>query len=199
MRRRLGLMVPAAAILAAAAAGAAAQPVTSQMPKPPKPYTSPPFAKHCHFRHFGEAVAPPASGYKDDPLCVDYAKRDITVDNGGAARFVLAEPARFAIALKPCRYWQVDHWSVQIDRGFTAIVRWDGSYWFDKGRGIGAALLRNFRVGGQPAGADQAAAFVGMVSPTLAAQIRRYGAGAGGSGGGSSFDLGGGDPTCPGR
>jgi len=184
-------------LLASLALATAAATAALAAPAPPAAYVAPPFASHCHFRHFGEGVAPPATGYPDDPLCVDYAKRDITVDNGGAVRFGLAEPARFAIAAKPCKYWQVDHWSVQIDRGFTAIVRWDGSYWFDKGRGTGAVLMSNFRVGGQPTGADQAAAFVATVSPTMAAQIRRYGTGARGSGGGSSFNLGGGDPQCP--
>ena len=183
-------LVAASATLVAAASAAAAAPA------PPSPYSPPPFAKHCHFRHFGEGVAPPPSGYPDDPLCVDYAKRDITVDNGGAARFLAAEPARFAIAGKPCRYWQTDHWSVQIDRGFTAVVRWDGSYWWDRGRGLGGVLMAHFRVAGQPAGADQAAAAVATVSPTIAAYIRAYGAGAHGADGGSTFSLGGSDPTC---
>ena len=191
MLRRTLILVPAVVLAAATAALA--------MPEQPAPYSPPPFAKHCHFRHFGEGVAPPATGYPDDPLCVVYAKRDITVDNGGAARFVAAEPARFAIATKPCRYWQVDHWSVQLDRGFTAIVRWDGSYWWDRGRGIGGVLMSNFRIAGQPAGADQAAAAVATVSPTAAAYIRAYGRGAHGAGGGSTFVLGGGDPTCPSR
>jgi hypothetical protein len=189
-RRLLAAAVATATVVATGAAAA---------PKPPSPYADPPFAHRCHFRHFGEAVAPPASGYPDDPLCVDYAKRDITVDNGGAVRFVGAEPARFAIAAKPCRYWQIDHWSVQLDRGFTAVVRWDGSYWFDKGRGIGAVLMRHFSIAGQSAGADQAAAAVATVSPTMAAYIRAYGRGGNGSGGGSAFDLGGGDPQCPSR
>jgi hypothetical protein len=192
MMLRRQLLLAATAVVAGATAATAA-------PAPPAPYADPPFARHCHFRHFGEGVAPPATGYPDDPLCVDYAKRDITVDNGGAVRFVAAEPARFAIAAKPCKYWQVDHWSVQIDRGFTAIVRWDGSYWYDRGRGIGGVLMRNFSVAGQPAGADQAAALVATVSPTMAAYIKAYGRGAHGSGGGSSFSLGGGDPTCPSR
>jgi hypothetical protein len=191
MLRRL-LLVCVAALTAVASAAAAA-------PAPPSPYIPPPFARHCHFRHFGEGVAPPPSGYPDDPLCVDYAKRDITVDNGGAVRFLAAEPARFAIAGKPCRYWQVDHWSVQIDRGFTAIVRWDGSYWWDRGRGLGGVLMANFSIAGQPAGADQAAAAVATVSPTMAAYIKAYGAGAHGAGGGSTFVLGGEDPTCPSR
>ena len=188
MLRRTLILVPAVVIAAASAVDAA--------PARPAPYSPPPFAKHCHFRHFGEGVAPPAKGYPDDPLCVDYAKRDITVDNGGAVRFIAAEPARFAIATRPCHYWQVDHWSVQLDRGFTAVVRWDGSYWWDRGRGIGGVLMSNFRIAGQPAGADQAAAAVATVSPTAAAYIRAYGRGAHGAGGGSTFSLGGGDPTC---
>jgi hypothetical protein len=190
VRFRALLASTTAAVLAAVGVAVAA-------PAPAAPYTPPPFARHCHFRHFGEGVAPPPSGYKDDPLCVDYAKRDITVDNGGAVRFALAEPARFAIAVPKCKYWQVDHWSIQIDRGFTAVVRWDGSYWFDKGRGIGGVLMRNFRIGGQPTGADQMAALVATVSPAMADQIHRYGTGAHGSGGGMSFSLGGGDPQCP--
>jgi hypothetical protein len=191
MLRRTLLLVSAVVTAAATAAAAA--------PAPPTPYSPPPFAHRCHFRHFGEGVAPPPTGYPDDPLCVDYAKRDITVDNGGAVRFAAAEPARFAIAARPCRYWQVDHWSVQIDRGFTAVVRWDGSYWWDRGRGIGGVLMANFRIAGQPAGADQAAAAVATVSPTMAAYIRAYARGAHGAGGGSTFSLGGGDPTCPSR
>src|SRR3954467_8750931 len=183
----LALGLPATAALAG----------VSSRPSPPAPYSPPPFAKACHFRHFGEAQKPPVAGYKDDPLCVDYAKRDITVDNGGAVRFALAEPARFAIAASKCKDWQTDHWSIQVDRGFTALARWDGSYWFDKGKGIGGVLLRNFRVGGQPVGADQMAAFVATVSPAMAEQIERYGAGAHGSGGGMSFSLGNGYPQCP--
>ena len=188
---RRALLGCVAALTAAASAAVAA-------PAPPSPYTPPPFARHCHFRHFGEGVAPPPSGYPDDPLCVDYAKRDITVDNGGAVRFALAEPARFAIAAKPCKYWQTDHWSGQLDRAFTPVFRWDGSYWFDKGKGIGGVLLRNFRIGGQPVGAGQMAALVATVSPDLAKQIKRYGAGARGDGGGMSFSVGNGDPSCPG-
>jgi hypothetical protein len=192
MPRALRSCLAAVVVLGAPAASAAA-------PAPPTPYAPPPFAHHCHVRHFGEAVAPPPTGYPDDPLCVDYAKRDITVDNGGAVRFLLAEPARFAIAVPKCRYWQVDHWSVQVDRGFTAVVRWDGSYWFDKGLGTGGVRLRGFRIGGQPVGADQAAALVATVSPPLAGQIRRYGKDGHGSGGGMAFSLGGGDPQCPSR
>jgi hypothetical protein len=188
--RPLAAVLPALVGIAAVAAAASADPAA--------PYQPPPFAKKCHVRHFHEAAVPPATGYPDDPLCVDYAKRDITVDNGGAAGFAYAEPFRFAIAGKPCRYWQQDHWSVQIDRAYSAIVRWDGSYWFDKGRGIGGVLLHNFTVMGQPAGPYQAAAAVATVSPAIADQIRSYGGGPRG-GGGMSFSLGGGQPGCPTR
>ncbi len=54
----------------------------------------PPFAATCTVHEFGEGVAPPLSGIPDDPLCVEYAKRDITVTDGGAVRFLAAEPAR---------------------------------------------------------------------------------------------------------
>jgi hypothetical protein len=183
----------------ASAAVAVAGTVASAAPAPPAPYVAPPFASQCVFRHFGEGVAPPPSGYDDDPLCVEYEKRDITVDNGGAARFAAAEPARFAIAARPCRYWQVDHWRIRVDRGFEKVAQWDGSYWFDKGRGTGGVLLRHFRIAGQRVGASQLAAAVATVSPPLADQIRRYGKGSHGAGGGMSFDLGGGEPQCPTR
>ncbi len=187
--RRLPLVVTA---LAASVAGL----VPARASVSAAPYRPPWFINRCHVHHFREAQAPRIDGYRDDPLCVDYAKRDITADNGGAIRFAEAEPSRFAIAARPCRYWQTDHWSVQLDRSYGAVVRWDGSYWWDKGRGVGAAVMRNFRIAGQPVGAWQAAAAVQTVSPPLAAAIRRYGAGPGG-GGGSSFTLPGGQPGCP--
>jgi hypothetical protein len=183
-------------VLGTALAVTAAGLARAAAPAPPAPYRPPPFAKTCTVHHFAEGEQPPLDGYGDDPFCVDYRKRDITVDNGGAVRFALAEPARFAAAGRKCRYWQQDHWSIQLDRGFTAVARWDGSYWYDRGTGTGAVLLKNFRVGGQPVGARQMAALVATVSPQAAAQIRRYGAGAHGAGGGMSFALGGGDPTC---
>ena len=146
------------------------------------PYRPPTF--HCKTVHrYGNGVAPPLT-LKGDPLCVVYNKRDITVDNGGAIRFLLAEPARFAVAGK-CQYWQRDHGKVRIDRGFEAVVEWDGSYWWDLKKGDGAAILRNFRIAGQPAGAAQVAKLVATVSPSMAKQIRRYGEGSNGGGGAS--------------
>lgn len=141
----------------------------------PGPYVDPPFKKHCKVHRFGDGVAPPLTGYPDDPLCVEYSKRDITLDNGGAVAFLLAEPARFAIALPKCSYWQQDHWRVQVDRAQEHLVQWDGSYWFDKGAGRAAAVLRNFRVDGQPTDPGPAADLVAQVSPELAQAMRTKG------------------------
>src|SRR2546428_451929 len=111
---------------------------------------SPPAAGATH--HCGEGVAPPLDGCAFDPLCVEYEKRDITATNGGAIDFLAAEPARFAIAIPKCRYWQLDHWRVQPSPGDPTIVGWDGDYWFNKRNSTGAAELMNFTIGGQSAG-----------------------------------------------
>jgi len=160
------------------------------------PFVDPPFAGLCIVHEFGEGQAPDLNGFPDDPLCVEYQKRDITVDNGGAVRFLAAEPARFAIAVNKCRYWQQDHWRGQVtDPGSGTVFGWDGSYWFDKGNGTGAARLRNFSVGGQPAGPSDVASLVAPFNPDMAQTINQYGEGPGG-GGGSSFCTGAFDPQC---
>src|SRR4051794_12126946 len=159
----------------------------------PAPYVNPSF--HCKVvHHYGNGKAPNPLKTKDDPLCVEYNKRDITADNGGAVRFLEAEPARFAVAGK-CQYWQRDHWKVRLDRGYGAVVRWDGSYWFDITDGSGAGILRHFHIAGQPVGPTQAAAAIRTVSPTMAALIRKYGAGRSG-GGGASFTMPNGFSQC---
>jgi len=66
-------------------------------------------------------------------------------------------------------------------------VRWDGSYWFDKGTGQAGGRLRHLTVGGQPMGVEQAARLVAPVSPDLAAYLRTFG-GRGSSG--TSADAG---------
>jgi hypothetical protein len=179
---RLSLLLAVAFVVASAG--------TAQATDGPQPYFAPPFRSHCTVHHFGEGKAPDLGAYPDDPLCVEYAKRDITLDNGGAVRFLRAEPNRFAIALDKCAYWQQDHWSVQVSRGATAIVRWDGSYWFDKGAGQAGARLHGFRVYGQPASLRQAARAVAPFSPELARYFRSYGHGGDGMGyvGGYPFD-----------
>jgi hypothetical protein len=187
---RFAALIVASGVLLAAAPRAAAQRIA--------PYADPPFGSSCTFHHFDEGEAPPPEGIPDDPLCVDYDKRDITASDGGAIRFLAAEPARFAAAIPKCQYWQTDHWSVQVTQnGTPRIVHWDGSYWFDKGNGTGAARLRNFAIDDQPAGPSQAANLIEPLDADLAAVIRQYGEGDGG-GGGATICLGAPrDPTCP--
>jgi hypothetical protein len=171
----------------------AASPGTAQA-DPVGTYYAPPFGDECTWHRFGEGEAPDPTAYPDDPLCVEYAKRDITVDNGGAIAFLLAEPARVVLAAPTCQYWQRDHWSVQFSRGDVPVIRWDGSYWFDKGTGQAAGRLRNLTVGGQPADAEEAARAVEEVSPELAAFLRAYGGSRGpGAGLDSGVPL---DPRC---
>ena len=136
-------------------------------------YTDPEFGADCTFHHFGEGETPPLDLIGTEPLCVEYAKRDITVSNGGAARFVLAEPARFAVALPACQYWQVDHWSVQTRPGDPAVVGWDGSYWFDKASGTAALRATGITVAGQPADASEAADVLRPHDPQLADALER--------------------------
>lgn len=159
----------------------------------PQPYFAPPFRDRCTVHQFDEGEAPDLAGYPDDPLCVEYSKRDITLDNGGAVAFLLAEPNRFAIALDKCAYWQQDHWSVQASRGQTPVVRWDGSYWFDKGAGQAAARVRRLTIGGERATLRQAAREVAPYSPELAEWFRTYGRGGDGMGWSSSYPF---DPSC---
>jgi hypothetical protein len=156
------------------------------------PYEDPPF--DCEFLDYGEGEAPPFEDQPDnDPLCVRYAKEDITV-TGGAVDFLLAEPERVAAAGDVCRYWQRDSWSVQVAAGSPAIISWEGSYWFDRGAGRGAVQMRDLEIGGQPASPAEVADLPEVVDEELAAEFRAYGDETGG--GGMAFDLGGGDPTC---
>jgi hypothetical protein len=161
-----GLALAVGTVVAPSAANAVDPGVT--------PYFAPPFASQCVVHYYGEGVAPDLTALPDDPLCVDYAKRDITLDNGGALRFVLAEPARFAVVAGKCAYWQQDHWSVQLSRGQVPLIRWDGSYWYDLGAGEGGARLTGLTIAGQPATLARAAQFVAPYSPVLAAYFLAY-------------------------
>jgi hypothetical protein len=191
--RRSTIVLFAAVLLAGLSEGLLGGSASAATPGPVQPYVAPPFAADCTVHRFGEGEAPDITAYPDDPLCVEYAKRDITVDNGGAVGFLLAEPARFAMAGPKCQYWQQDHWSVQLSRGDTPVVRWDGSYWFDKGRGQAAGRLSRVRVGGQPVSVRQAATVVEGASPELAAYLRRYARGGNGMGYDGTVPF---DPRC---
>jgi len=146
------------------------------------PYHPPSFGNTCDWHRFGEGEWPSIDLFLSHQVCVEYSKRDITVDNGGALRFLLAEPSRFAVAIPVCRYWQLDHWSIQRHQGDTPIVTWDGSYWFDKASGQGGMKLQNFRVHGVTAGVGDVAAAIQSFAPAVADLLRAYGAGPGESG-----------------
>lgn len=157
------------------------------------PYYAPPFASSCVVHSFGEGEVPDLTALPDDPLCVDYAKRDITLSNGGVITFLAAEPARFALAGTKCAYWQQDHWSVQGAPGQIPVIRWDGSYWWDLGAGRGGARLTGLTIGGQPATLTRAAQTVAPYSPQLAAYFLAYASGGDGVGIIAGFPF---NPMC---
>ncbi|MEU1280048.1 hypothetical protein [Streptomyces sp. NPDC005805] len=150
-------------------------------PTDPFPYREPGFAAQCEWLRLGEGQ-PPLSAWWRDPLCVEYDKRDITLDNGGALRFLAAEPARIAAAVPVCRYLQRDHWSVQTTSGAVPLVTWQGSYWFDRPRGEGGMHLTGFRVHGRTAGVGDAVAALRPAFPVLADALAVYGERAGETG-----------------
>jgi hypothetical protein len=80
---------------------------------------------------------------------------------------------------------------VQVSDSSAALVSWEGSYWFDRGAGQGAARFLDFQVGGMPASAEQVADLIEPLSTEWADALRAYGPGTGGR-----IELGGGDPTC---
>ncbi|MER8184588.1 hypothetical protein [Kitasatospora sp. NPDC094015] len=157
----------------------------------PGPFTEPSFAATCTWHSFGEGEQPPWWLALQNPLCVEYSKRDITFDNGGALRFLLAEPSRFAVALLTCRYYQKDHWSVQATTGAVPYVQWDGQYWWDRTARHAGARLTHFRVDGTPVGIGDAVAALRPRYPEIAEVLATYGEESGESGTtvGLGFDL----------
>src|SRR3954469_10280858 len=86
-----------------------------------------------------------------DPFCVEYDKRHQNVTELGVVQFLSQEPARVAAAGPKCWYFQRDHWvgSIVQDDGTTQTYKWDGSYFFDKARGLGGVAIENFSINGQ--------------------------------------------------
>ncbi|MEV6028333.1 hypothetical protein [Streptomyces sp. NPDC052036] len=146
------------------------------------PFTEPGFAAGCTWHEFGEGEQPPWWLTFADPLCVEYSKRDITIDDGGALRFLVAEPSRFAVSMLTCHYYQKDHWSVQSTHGATPWVVWDGEYWWDKAGRRAGARLTNFRIDGHTVGIGDAVAALQPVFPDLASALSDYGQAAGETG-----------------
>ena len=141
MRRVLGTGFFALAVLAAAYQSAlAADQVTGYDGKNP-------FA--CTLQQVGQGTRFPEPNA--DPFCVEYDKRHQNVDKLGVVDFLSKEPARFAAASTKCFYFQRDHWRgyVSESQPSTQTYAWDGSYFFDKARGIGGAYVENFKIFGQ--------------------------------------------------
>ena len=87
-----------------------------------------------------------------DPFCIEFDKTRQNVTELGIVDFLSKEPARVANATPKCFYFQRDHWRASLVQGVPpAIYEWDGSYFFDKARGVGGVYVENFKVGGQTA------------------------------------------------
>ncbi|HKP91832.1 MAG TPA: hypothetical protein VJT75_17830 [Thermoleophilaceae bacterium] len=86
-----------------------------------------------------------------DPFCVEYEKRHQNVTQLGVVEFLSKEPARVAAAGPKCFYFQRDHWVGSIVQGNqqTQTYAWDGSYWYDKAKGVGGVFVENFSFNGQ--------------------------------------------------
>jgi hypothetical protein len=85
-----------------------------------------------------------------DPFCVEFDKTHQSVAEGGMIDFLSKEPARVAAASPKCFYFQHDHWTATISDGQPPeLYHWDGSYFFDKARGVGGVYVENFRIAGQ--------------------------------------------------
>jgi hypothetical protein len=86
-----------------------------------------------------------------DPFCVEYEKRHQNVTQLGVVQFLSLEPARVAQASPKCFYFQRDHWrgSVVQENELTETYNWDGSYYFDKARGVGGVYVENFTFANQ--------------------------------------------------
>src|SRR4051795_3520040 len=95
-----------------------------------------------------------------DPFCVEFDKTHQSVADGGVVDFVSKEPARVAAAGPKCFYFQRDHWTGSAAPGQPPeLYHWDGSYWFDKARGMGGVYVENFRIGGQTGDPSQMPGF----------------------------------------
>ena len=106
-----------------------------------------PFRCELQYAGTGTDFSDPAA----DPFCVEYDKTNQNVTGFGIAEFNSQEPARVAAATPKCFYFQRDHWTGWVVQGsHPELYHWDGSYFFDRARGVGGVSVVNFRVGGVP-------------------------------------------------
>jgi hypothetical protein len=106
---------------------------------------------NCQLQNVGTGTDFPDPGA--DPFCVEFDKNSQNVlPDAGLVDFLANEPARVAAASTKCFYYQRDHWTGSVVQGQPPeLWHWDGSYFFDRAKGIGGVHVDNFRVGGQPA------------------------------------------------
>jgi hypothetical protein len=103
----------------------------------------------CKVQNVGTGVDFPDPGA--DPFCVEFDKTNQNVTDFGIVDFLVNEPARVAAATPKCFYHQTDHWTGSIAQGTEPTLwHWDGSYFFDKARGMGGVRVDNLVVGGVP-------------------------------------------------
>jgi hypothetical protein len=137
-------MLRGAVVLALALAAAPALAASA----PPTPWDGTnPFACELQQAGYGATVPHPDA----DPFCVEYDKRHQSVADLGVVDFLSKEPARTALAVDKCFYFQSDHWrgSVVQSDGSTKTYEWDGHYFFDKATGDGGVWVTNFNVNGR--------------------------------------------------
>ena len=121
-----------------------------------------------------------------DPLCVQYDKTNQDLVGLGVVDFLINEPARIAVALDKCFYFQRDHWRGSVlEDGALETYHWRGAYFFDLARGVAGLFVEELRLagfGGYPVFVDLVPEpFRRFVHPT---------------GGGGTVSLGAGDPRC---
>lgn len=169
----------------AAAAGLAATPAGALAP--PSPWTGHnPF--HCRIQNAGTGSTVPHPGA--DPLCVRYDKTHQNLTQLGLLRFLLLEPARVALAVPKCSYFQEDHWrgSLVQNDGRTVLYDFVGHYFFDKASGDGGVWVKHFTAAGHT--------FDPRTLPGFPRQYDKYfGPGTGGA---ITHDAVAADPSCPG-
>ena len=118
----------------------------------------------CKVQNVGTGVDYPDPGA--DPFCVEFDKTNQNVTDFGIVDFLLNEPARVAAATPKCFYHQTDHWTGSIVQGTEPTLwHWDGSYFFDKARGMGGVHVDNLVVGGLPMDPRLVPGFPAQFSP----------------------------------
>jgi hypothetical protein len=98
----------------------------------------------CENQNVGTGTAFPHP--EADPFCVEFDKTQQNITDFGIVDFLAMEPARVAAAVPKCFYFQHDHWTGSIVQGQPPeLWHWDGSYFFDKARGIGGVYVSDLQ------------------------------------------------------